>query len=65
LWEVRCNQTFMFCSDIGRASIRVMVMKELREKYNMRKIDASTRIELTTAAITQYFKGERGAIFIQ
>lgn len=40
-------------------------MKELREKYNMRKIDASTRIELTTAAITQYFKGERGAIFIQ
>jgi predicted transcriptional regulator len=42
-----------------------MVMKELMEKHNMRKIDASAKMELTPAAITQYFKGERGAIFIQ
>jgi len=45
-------------------TIRVLVMKELIEKYNMRKIDASARMELTPAAITQYFKGERGATFL-
>jgi len=42
-----------------------MVMKELVEKHNMRKIDASSKMELTPAAITQYSKGERGSIFIQ
>jgi predicted transcriptional regulator len=41
-------------------AIRVLVTKELVEKHNMRKIDASEKMELTPAAITQYFKGERG-----
>lgn len=43
-------------------AIRVLVTKELIEKYNLRKIEASEKMELTPAAITQYFKGERGAI---
>ncbi|MEM3703959.1 MAG: transcriptional regulator [Candidatus Bathyarchaeia archaeon] len=41
-------------------AIRVLVTKELIEKHSMRKIDASEKMELTPAAITQYFKGERG-----
>ncbi|MDI6691096.1 MAG: transcriptional regulator, partial [Candidatus Bathyarchaeota archaeon] len=45
-------------------AIRVLVMKELIEKYNMRKIDASTKMELTPAAITQYLKGERGTVLL-
>jgi predicted transcriptional regulator len=43
-------------------AIRVLVTKELVEKHNMRKIEASEKMELTPAAITQYFKGERGTI---
>ncbi|MEM2970357.1 MAG: transcriptional regulator [Candidatus Bathyarchaeia archaeon] len=43
-------------------AIRVLVTKELIEKYNLRKIDASEKMELTPAAITQYFKGERGTV---
>lgn len=39
-------------------------MKELMEKHRMRKIDASTKMELTPAAITQYMKGKRGSTFI-
>ncbi|MCS7123941.1 MAG: hypothetical protein NZ932_00780 [Candidatus Bathyarchaeota archaeon] len=42
-------------------AIRVLITKELIEKHNMRKIDASEKMELTPAAITQYYKGERGA----
>ncbi|MGC8939302.1 MAG: transcriptional regulator [Candidatus Bathyarchaeia archaeon] len=45
-------------------AIRVMIMKELMEKHGMRKIDVSEKMELTPAAITQYFKGERGAFVI-
>jgi len=45
-------------------AIRVLVMKELIEKYEMRKIDASAKMELTPAAITQYLKGERGVTFL-
>lgn len=41
-------------------AIRMLVTKELIEKHHMRKIDASEKMELTPAAITQYFKGERG-----
>jgi predicted transcriptional regulator len=44
--------------------IRVLVMEELIKKYNMRKIDASEKMELTPAAITQYLKGRRGATFV-
>ncbi|MEM0487889.1 MAG: transcriptional regulator [Candidatus Bathyarchaeia archaeon] len=42
-------------------AVRVLVTKELIERYNLRRIEASERMELTPAAITQYFKGERGA----
>jgi predicted transcriptional regulator len=45
-------------------AIRVVIMKDLIEKHNARKIDASTKMELTPAAITQYIKGERGAAFV-
>jgi predicted transcriptional regulator len=42
-----------------------MVMKELVEKYGVRKIDASEKMELTPAAISQYFKGERGNLLLE
>jgi predicted transcriptional regulator len=45
-------------------AIRVLVVKELIEKYHVRKVDASAKMELTPAAITQYLKGERGTTFI-
>jgi len=45
-------------------AVRVLVMKELIEKYNVRKVDASAKMDLTPAAITQYLKGERGAGFL-
>lgn len=46
-------------------AIRLLVTKELVEKYKLRKIEVSERVELTPAAITQYFKGERGTIIVQ
>jgi len=45
-------------------AVRVLVMRELIEKYNIRKVDASVKMDLTPAAITQYLKGERGAAFL-
>jgi predicted transcriptional regulator len=45
-------------------AIRVVIMKNLIEKYNVRRIEASAKMELTPAAITQYMKGERGAKFV-
>jgi len=45
-------------------AVRVLVMKELIEKYNVRKVDASAKMDLTPAAITQYLKGERGTMFL-
>lgn len=45
-------------------AVRLLTMKALIEKYNMRKIDVSTKMELSPAAITQYLKGERGVAFI-
>ncbi|WP_455276716.1 transcriptional regulator [[Eubacterium] cellulosolvens] len=46
-------------------AIRVLVMKELIEKHNMRKIDVSDKMDLTPAAITQYLKGKRGNLFVE
>ncbi len=46
-------------------AVRFLVTKELVEKYNLRKIEASEKMELTPAAITQYFKGERGVMLTQ
>jgi predicted transcriptional regulator len=45
-------------------ALRVLVVKELIKKYNMRKVDASAKMELTPAAITQYLEGKRGTTFI-
>jgi predicted transcriptional regulator len=45
-------------------AIRVLIMKDLIKKHNMRKIDASAKMELTPAAITLYTKGKRGATFV-
>jgi len=42
---------------------RVLIMKDLIQKHNIRKIDASKKMELTPAAITQYMKGDRGNAF--
>jgi len=44
-------------------TIRMLIMKDLIQKHNIRKIDASKKMELTPAAITQYIKGERGKAF--
>jgi hypothetical protein len=46
-------------------ALRVLIMRDLITKYNVRKIDASTKMELTPAAITQYMKGERGATLVE
>jgi predicted transcriptional regulator len=44
-------------------AIRALVTRELVEKHSITKIEASAKMELTPAAITQYFKGERGSTF--
>jgi predicted transcriptional regulator len=41
-------------------ALRVLIMKDLMENYDMRKTDAAAIMKLTPAAITQYAKGERG-----
>jgi predicted transcriptional regulator len=46
-------------------AVRVLILRDLIETHNMRKIDASEKMELTPAAITQYMKGERGAAFVE
>ncbi len=44
-------------------SIRLLIMKDLIAKHDMRKIDVSKKMQLTPAAITQYLTGKRGAAF--
>ncbi len=46
-------------------AIRLLIMKDLIDKHSMRKIDVSTKMELTPAAITQYLKGRRGVTFVE
>lgn len=46
-------------------ALRVLIMKDLMEKHNLRKIDAAAKMKLSPAAITQYAKGERGAILVK
>lgn len=46
-------------------TIRLLIMKNLVQEHSMRKIDASKKMELTPAAITQYMKGERGNAFAE
>ncbi|MCW4051910.1 MAG: hypothetical protein NWE78_01710 [Candidatus Bathyarchaeota archaeon] len=44
-------------------AFRALVMKDLIEEYKMRKIDVSSKMGVTPAAITQYIKGDRGVTF--
>nr|MDO8098548.1 hypothetical protein [Candidatus Njordarchaeota archaeon] len=44
-------------------TVRALVMTDLIQQHGMRRIDASRKMELTPAAITQYMKGERGKAF--
>ena len=46
-------------------AIRVLMMRELVEKHGLRKIDASTKMAVTPAAVTQYMNGERGSAFVE
>jgi predicted transcriptional regulator len=46
-------------------AIRVLIMRELIEKHGLRKIDASSKMAVSPAAVTQYMKGERGSAFIK
>lgn len=46
-------------------AMRLLIMKDLIEKHKMRKIDVSTKMELTPAAITHYLQGKRGGAFAE
>lgn len=46
-------------------ALRTLIMRDLVERHGMRKIEASRRMELTPAAITQYLKGRRGMAFLE
>lgn len=60
------NETTVYdYSLIHLTAIRVLTMKNLIEKYDLRKIDASAKMGLTPVAITQYMKGKRGAAFVE
>jgi len=45
-------------------AIRLLIMKGLIEKHDLRKIDVAAKMELTPAAITQYLNGKRGSSFV-
>lgn len=46
-------------------ALRILIMRRLMERHGMRRIDASRKMELTPAAITQYLKGRRGTAFLE
>jgi predicted transcriptional regulator len=46
-------------------AMRLLIMKDLIEKHKLRKIDVSTKMELTPAAITHYLQGKRGGAFAE
>jgi predicted transcriptional regulator len=46
-------------------AIRVLIMRALIEKYGLRKIDASDKMSVSPAAVTQYVKGGRGSAFVE
>jgi len=46
-------------------AIRALMIRDMVEKYNLRKIDASAKMSVTPAAVTQYLKGERGSAFVK
>ncbi|MCK4320860.1 hypothetical protein KAW11_04510 [Candidatus Bathyarchaeota archaeon] len=46
-------------------AIRVLMMRSLVEKHGLRKIDASAKMAVSPAAVTQYMKGGRGSAFVE
>jgi predicted transcriptional regulator len=46
-------------------ALRVLIMRDLMEFYGMRKIDAAAKMKLTPSAITQYLRGQRGALLVK
>lgn len=46
-------------------AMRVLITKELMEKYDLRKIDVAEKMSLTPAAVTQYSKGIRGSSCVE
>ncbi|MBS7651620.1 MAG: hypothetical protein QXD04_04215 [Candidatus Bathyarchaeia archaeon] len=46
-------------------TLRMLIMRDLVERHGLRKIEASKRVELTPAAITQYLKGKRGMALLE
>lgn len=46
-------------------AIRVLITKELLEKYGLRKIDIADKMSISPAAVTQYSKGIRGSSYVK
>lgn len=46
-------------------AIRALMIRDLIEKYGLRKIDASAKMAVSPAAVTQYMKGKRGSAFVK
>ena len=46
-------------------AMRVMITKELMEKYGLRKIEVADRMSISPAAVTQYSKGIRGSHYVK
>lgn len=46
-------------------ALRTLIMRDLVERHGLKKIEASRKMELTPAAITQYLKGKRGIAFLE
>jgi hypothetical protein len=46
-------------------AMRVLIMNELLEKYDLSKMEVAKRMCVTPAAITQYSKGVRGSSYIK
>lgn len=46
-------------------AMRTLIVRDLVERHGMRRIEASEKMELTPAAITQYLKGKRGMALLE
>jgi predicted transcriptional regulator len=46
-------------------AMRVLITKELMEKYGLRKIEVADRMSISPAAVTQYSKGVRGSHYVK
>jgi predicted transcriptional regulator len=46
-------------------TLRMLIIRELVERRGMRRVEASRKVGLTPAAVTQYMKGKRGQVFME